>query len=709
MPRPAPAATRRWQATLIVSVFVVAVVGAALAGWWYARESSPHQGPIILISVDTLSPDAVTATDDAPTSSLRALAADAVVFERAYTHSPLTLPAHASLLAGLLPFEHGVRDEAGFALAESTQSLAELLRSRGFETGAAVSSLALRPESGIAQGFSSYDAELPETPPGVRPIVERDSEQTIDAALKWVRSRRGFRYFLFVQIDSDGAEAAVAQVVAELKARGLYDQATIVLTADHGPVNAGASLDETSLRVPLLVKQPDSEGAERRPAETVQHIDVLPTVLDLVRAPIPSGLRGRSLRALLDGDEAPLPRPLFYAESLAGRFRLGTPGAVALASPTLRLVRDGRESIAPLTSGDPASAPTEEIEERERLRTELDRILDGRPPVTPTPLGEADAERFAALGYLAGAPAPIEPTTLPPEDERAVVTAHRAAAVLVAERRYSQAVEALRGILRTQPQLAAVHYQVGALLVRAGRFAEAEQAFLASSAADPDSSQIQIALADTFEREGRNAEATARAALAVALAEHEDNRARAAAHQVAALVALARGDRESAETFAKAAELDDPALPMMSFVTGRAAFAEGEYAEALASFESAVATLTRGGRTLEGVYWYLGETLLRLDRDVDAEQAFRDELRAFPRSILAYTSLAMLYDATDRREAVQETLDALLVAVPTPEGHEAAARAWVTVGDPKRAAVLRTDARARFRGDPSLVIFQRRR
>ena len=54
MPRHAPAATRRWQAPLIIAVFIIAVAGAALAGWWYARESTPHQGPIVLISVDGL-------------------------------------------------------------------------------------------------------------------------------------------------------------------------------------------------------------------------------------------------------------------------------------------------------------------------------------------------------------------------------------------------------------------------------------------------------------------------------------------------------------------------------------------------------------------------------------------------------------------------------------------------------------------------------
>src|SRR5688500_3427438 len=160
MPHPGSAATRKWRATFITTLVVIAVAGSALAGWWYARESTPLRGSLGHISVHGLRPTHLplnpsTDTPAAPSATppLDALAADAVVFDRAYTHSPLTLPAHASILAGQLPFEHGVRDEAGFALKEDARSMAELLQNRGFETGAAVSSFLLRPESGVAQGL----------------------------------------------------------------------------------------------------------------------------------------------------------------------------------------------------------------------------------------------------------------------------------------------------------------------------------------------------------------------------------------------------------------------------------------------------------------------------------------------------------------------------------------------------------------------------
>src|SRR5262245_30694016 len=131
--------TRRWLAALIIALFFLAVAGSAAIGWWYARESPPHQGPILLVSIDGIAATDLSAygAQKSDTPAIDALANESVVFERAYTHSPQSLPAHVSLLTGRLPIDHGVRDDAGFSLATGTSTLAELLRNRGFATGAA--------------------------------------------------------------------------------------------------------------------------------------------------------------------------------------------------------------------------------------------------------------------------------------------------------------------------------------------------------------------------------------------------------------------------------------------------------------------------------------------------------------------------------------------------------------------------------------------
>ena len=708
MPHYAPTGPRRWQATLVVAVFVLAVIGAGLVGWWYAGVSTPISGPIVLISVDGLSPSQVSTGDRAggTTPSIDALAADAVIFERAYTHSPLTLPAHASILAGQLPFEHGVRDEAGFALRENANSLAELLGSRGFETGAAVSSFLLRPATGVAQGFTFFDAELPDEPGAHSPVVERDGAQTAAAAARWLRSQREQRVFLFVQVDGNAAESTVTQLVATLKELGLYDEATIILTSSHGDTGVRGSLDDASLHVPLLVKQPDSEGAGRRIALPVQHIDILPTLLDLVRAPIPSGLRGRSLRAALGGDETGIADQPIYAESLAGRFRFGGPGKFALASEAYRYVRTGSDAAVESES-EQATSPTPEAEEATRLSEELDRLLEGQPVGQPTEIAAADEDHYATLGYLGGALiADAESALIDPADETFVAETHRAVARLAGQKSYTVAIDLLRGIAFAHPKMAVARYQLGMLLSRAGRFDEAVAAFQAAASAEPDDPYVPAALARVLIRARRYDEAEERARLAVALAERQDARARCIAFEVAARVALVRDDRERAEAYGEAAEREDPGLPMARFVRGWLLHTDGMYEEALAAFQEAADTLALHGRALEELHWYLGDTLRRLDRYPEAEAQFHEELRAFPRSFRAHASLATLYHASNRASGVEEVLDALVDTAPTPEGYDAAARLWTIVGEPARAAALRADARTRFNGDPSLALFQ---
>jgi Flp pilus assembly protein TadD len=699
---------------MITTLVVSSVAAAALAGWWYARESTPVGGPIVLISVDgfrhvRLRETTNTTLAPSSTPSIDALAADAVVFDRAYTHSPLTLPAHASLLAGQLPFEHGVRDEAGFALKDDARSMAELLQNRGFETGAAVSSFLLRPESGVAQGFSFFDAELPDAADAALPTVERDGMETTDAATRWVRSRRGRRFFLFVQVNERSAESAVTQLVTELKELGLYDEATIVLTADRGETDSAATLDDASLRVPLLVKQPDGEGAGRRVAIPVQHIDILPTMLDLIRAPIPSDLRGRSLRAVLEGDVNAVPNRPIYAESLAEHFRFGSPAKFAVADADHLFVRGGREELIDLEHGGITSPPLADPEAA-RLRAELDRLIEGRPVEPPAEIAPADEDHYAALGYLGTVPTvALNSVPIDPEEEARMLEAHREAAMLTGQKKYSAAIDHLRRIARAHPQMTVVRYQLGTLLARTGRLDEAEAAFRAAALVEPDNPYVPAALAGVLVRAGQPDEARERAALAVALAEHRDARARAVAFETAARVALARDDAAQAEMFAAAAQAEDPALPMTAFVRGRVLHGEGRYEEALAAFEDAAAVSSQHERPLRELHWYLGDTLARLERHADAETQFREEIHLFPRSIRAYSSLAMLYRASNRSAGVEQTLDALIVASPTPEGYDMAARLWTIAGDPERAATLRADARSRFRDDPSLVLFQRSR
>jgi tetratricopeptide (TPR) repeat protein len=706
MPTHAPArAIRRWQAAIIIALFFAAVAGSAAVGWWYARESPAHQGPILLISIGGLPATELASygAERTGTPAIDALATESIVFDRAYTHSPQTLPAHASLLTGQLPPEHGVRDEAGFTLPADARTLAELLRNRGFTTGAAVSSFLLRPQSGLSQGFSFFDAEIPAPNGDEIPLLERDGALTVDAAERWIQMRSGQRFFLFVQVEGGAADAAVARLSAALKQQRLYDDATILIVGDHGEAGSGMSLDDTTLRVPLIVKQPNGEGAGRRVSAPVQHIDLVPTILDLVRAPEPGGLRGRSLRRVLDDGEAVLAEQLIYAESFAAYFRFGGTPIYALTGDHYRYVRGVNEELVALAPPVDEAAGGESTEAG-RLRAALDRMLVSGTVMAPAPIPAADEERYALLGYLSAFPhADSAATKLDATAQQATVDAHRAAAILIGQKKYSAGIRALQAIVHTHAPLATIHYQLGAQLLRMGRIDEAIRAFDTVRELRPDAAAGAMALADALMHAGRTMMAREQADVAIALAEHEDRRVLASAHEMAARVALADKDPESASRHAEAAHSADATLPVPQFVRGRLLYDEGRYEEAAAQFTDAEAILREHGGTMADLHLYFGESLARLDRYPDAEGQFRDELQDYPRNIQAYTSLAMLYRASNRDADVEDVLNEMVAATPTPEGYAVAAKLWTILGERSRAEALRSDARARFRGDPSLA------
>src|SRR5881628_2616368 len=195
--------SRPLRFTFILVFAALSTTLAAVGGWRFARASAPVSGPIIVISIDTLRADHLPAYGytRVKTPAIDALAADGVVFERAYSHAPQTLPAHAALLSGQLPFESGVRDNVGFAVKNGERLLPQMLRDRGFTTGGIVSAFVLRKETGISQGFDFFDGDMPPGPPEVSiGQVQRDGLESEAIAEHWLASIGTARAFLFLHL-----------------------------------------------------------------------------------------------------------------------------------------------------------------------------------------------------------------------------------------------------------------------------------------------------------------------------------------------------------------------------------------------------------------------------------------------------------------------------------------------------------------------------
>ena len=711
----------------------LAALGTALAavgGWRYARASAPLNGPIILISIDTLRADhlPVYGYTHVRTPAIDALAADGVVFERAYSHSPQTLPAHVALLSGRLPFETGVRDNIGFTVKAGERMLPQLLHDRGYTTGAVVSSFVLRKDTGLAQGFDFFDGEMPSLPDMSMLQVQRDGAASEAVAERWLTSAGTSRAFLFLHLYEphkpyappprfaeyapyDGEIACTDEIigsfVAYLKSHQLYDRSTIVLLSDHGEglgdhgeQEHGLFLYDEAIHVPLIIKQEGNAGAGRRVRDVVQHIDVAPTILDLVKAPNPGQLRGRSLKPVLDGTGR-LPDAAVYSEALYARYHFGWSELTAVTGDRYRYIKAPREELYDLQRdpGERTNLAPERSQARQALRGALDRLVAGSNIHVPAPVSADARERLQALGYvdaqtdLSIAPGRERPD---PKDQSHILEAYRAAVDLAAQGKWPAAILRLQQILREDSGLADVWSQLAAFAGRLDRLDLTADAFKHYIELKPSDPGGYLGAAATLLKQRKLDEAREHAQLAADLA-GTDPHSRASAHELLARIALSRHDADTARREAELAHEADRTLPLPAYIEGRLLHEQGRYDEALPLFLGAVAEQQKShGTRLSDLHYYTADTLGRLERFEEAEAQFKIELDAFPQNTRARAGLAMLYQATGRSEAAAQALADMLRITPVPEAYTLAARVWTMLGNRQQADAVRTEARRAF-------------
>ena len=176
------------------------VLLAAAASLAQAQETRAAASSVVLITLDTTRADVLGAYGGrAATPALDGLATRGVRYTGAITASPLTLPAHASLLTGLDPPEHGVLDNGIAALSSDVPTLASVLAGRGYATAAFVASRVLDRRFGLARGFATYDDRMAAEQLGEYGYPERDADAVTDAALGWLATRpRARAVFLWV-------------------------------------------------------------------------------------------------------------------------------------------------------------------------------------------------------------------------------------------------------------------------------------------------------------------------------------------------------------------------------------------------------------------------------------------------------------------------------------------------------------------------------
>jgi choline-sulfatase len=611
---------------------------------------------VVLVTLDTLRADRLGCYGfrGVETPHLDALARDGVVFEQATATVPLTLPSHASILTGLLPPRHGVRDNGGFFLDASRTTLAERFHGAGYATGGFVGAWVLESRWGLAQGFDAYSDHFG------RDQLQRRGDEVVSDALAWIDSVRDRKFFAWVHLydphlpydppepfksryaqqpylgEVAFTDAQVGRLVDHLRAAGTLDRTILVVTADHGEglgdhgePSHGLFVYDSTVAVPLIIRTP--WGNKGRSHTQASGVDLFPTVLDLAGLAPEEGVDGRSLARAVFDPAAQLGH-VAYSETYFPRYHYGWQQLRAVRDGARKLIEAPRPELYDLAAdpGETRNLYKGYDRRTDDLRATLGR-LGGESAAVPERQG-LDAEtrqRLAALGYVGGAAAVDPRAVLPDPKDKVGLFADLESAKQAAEQgRLEEAIATGRRVVAADPEIMDAHLTLGGWLVKARRTREAIAEFQRALALKPDDEVAVVRLVSACVAAGQPAEAQAalaafRAALeanprnpqgwyqlgALSLelgrleeAEAAFTRARdanprlAAAHNALGALALDRGELDRAEPMIRQALALEPDVPTARYNLARIREARGAAREAEGLYRAELADDPAHGR-----------------------------------------------------------------------------------------------------------------
>ena len=421
---------------------VAGLLAAAAVVWWLQRAGhtiapTPDQN-VLLVTIDTLRADALGSYGGAAaTPNLDALAAQGARFSFAHAHAVVTLPSHTSILTGRLPYEHGIRDNSGYRVADGTATLATRLKAAGFSTGAFIGGFPLTRRFGLAPGFDEYDDQISELQ-GDRAmsVPERPADAVVSRAMGWVDQAPG-KFFAWVHVFDphspyaapepfqgqyasapyNGEVAFVDKALGPLfeRLRALPRPTLVIVTSDHGEslgehneLTHGMFAYEATLRVPLIVATitPGQDAPRGRVIDTpARHVDIAPTVLDALGLPGDESWPGASLRQVIASGSG-ADRPTYFESMTYNLVRGWAP---------LRGVIVEREKFIdqPIVELYDLIADSGELRNIAQPRQDRAQLLAGvlktfnvAPPSRPGREAADVAATLRSLGYVSGSAAP---------------------------------------------------------------------------------------------------------------------------------------------------------------------------------------------------------------------------------------------------------------------------------------------------------------
>ncbi len=694
---------------------LLAVAALGWLGWGRLFPSALPRDPgfsVLFISIDTLRADAVGAygSTRARTPWIDRLAREGVRFTGLHAHNVVTLPSHVNMLTGLYPFEHGVRDNSGFRVPKGTQTIASHLKQRGFRTAAFLSSFILDARFGLDGGFDVWDARVAGGEWSRRFVIpERPAPLTIAEALRWRASGSGPSFALvhlyephfpyepppsfaasLMDRPYDGevaaVDAALEPLLDPILEQGTSGRTIVILTSDHGEalgdhgeLTHGVFAYEATLHVPLVVYAP----ALFRPRvvdQPVRHIDLLPTVLDVLGIGIPGELPGRSLLPLLSGRSGGA-APAGYFEAISASINRRWAPLYGLRDAGLKYIDLPLPELYDLARdpGETRNLVASRPLDLERLRARLQGLRARDRGVEPVKESRETLERLRALGYVASASAPKQRYTEDDDPKRLIDLDARITHLLALYRqgRIDEAIAAGKQLIARRPDMDLAHLHVAYLERERGNLPAAIAAAERAVELRPGDAESAALLAVYLTEAGRARDAVA--FLAPWLERPDDDLDVLNAMGMA--LATAGRPREALRVLERARK-SHPTNTQVLVNLGTVHLMEGDLGRSRQAFEGALDLDPNVARAHNS----LGVIAAREGRMPEAAERWRRAIALNPEDHQTLFNLGSYLWGAGRREEARSYLEAYLkLAPPAIEGRDMA----------RVRAILAQEARAR--------------
>jgi choline-sulfatase len=687
--------------------------------WARAGVAKPN---IILVTMDTTRADhlACYGYPNVRTPNLDALARRGVVFEQAATATPLTLPAHCTIMTGTYPTYHGVRVNGNTALSDEQTTLAEVLAAQGYQTGAFIAAFVLDGRWGLKQGFQHYDDQFDLKKYKHLDLgeVQRPGNEVVDAALAWLEAERDKPFFAWVHLYDphvpyappepyaseyarrgptgpyDGEIAFMDEQVGRLTswlARAGLDRSTIVVfvgdhgegLGSHGEGTHGYFVYDYAMHVPLVVSAPFEALQGKRSPGQVSTADVFPTVLDLVGVPSPVKPQGRSLAGRLfdpqSGSEVPA-----YGEAMASNIQFGWSALHALRTPRYKFIEAPRPELYDLASdaGETANIVTQAPDVARRMKAQLDRLMAetsrGAPAPQAADLDKETMERLSALGYV-GAPVAARKAAgdgplADPKDKLGVFMNVTRAGELLLEEKYPEALALLEAALREEPGIPQALLLVSTCYVEMGRPEEAKAPLDVLLKEDPESVQGLIALANILLDEGKTDDVVALAKRTLSVDEKNTQ-----AYTLIGEILLEKAEYAEAVPYLEKALETQAKITRTRLSLAAALVGARQYDRAETELKAVLADSPK----FPLAHYNLGLLYEEQGRLEEARAAYAAEIEAYPKGYKARFNLGkLLFRLGDRAGSLAEMREVVRLAPKVAEGHLMLGRGLLDAGSP---------------------------